>query len=119
MMRHRVLIALASAVCLAVFPGITAYAKKKNADEARQFLQQIPRDQRIEQALNRLTFGARPDDAAQAKAIGLKVWIDNQLHPDRIAENQQACVSDSFMLSGRTVPIIGFRTASAHRFKAL
>src|ERR1700683_2967619 len=86
MVRHRVLIALASAVCLAVCPGIAAYAKKKNADEARQFLQQIPRDQRIEQALNRLTFGARPDDAAQAKAIGLKVWIDNQLHPDRIAE---------------------------------
>jgi uncharacterized protein (DUF1800 family) len=87
MMRHRVLIALASAVCLAVFPGIAAYAKKKNADEARQFLQQIPKDQRIEQALNRLTFGARPDDAAQVKAMGLKVWIDRQLHPDRIAEN--------------------------------
>jgi uncharacterized protein (DUF1800 family) len=87
MMRHRVLIAMACAVCLAAFPGITAYAKKKNADEARQFLQQIPKDERIEQALNRLTFGARPDDAAQVKAMGLKVWIDNQLHPDRIAEN--------------------------------
>lgn len=36
-MRPRVLIALASAVCLAAFPGVTAYAKKKNADEARQF----------------------------------------------------------------------------------
>src|SRR3984957_21138710 len=87
MMRQRVLIALASAVCLAVFPGIAAYAKKKNADEARQFLQQIPKDQRIEQALNRLTFGARPDDAAQVQAMGLKVWIDRQLHPERIAEN--------------------------------
>jgi uncharacterized protein (DUF1800 family) len=86
-MRHRILIALVSAVCLAVFPGITAHARKKNADETRQFLQQISKDQRIEQALNRLTFGARPDDAAQVKAIGLKVWIDNQLHPDRIAEN--------------------------------
>ena len=86
-MRHRVLIALGSAVCLAVFPGIAAYANKRNADEARQFLQQIPKDQRIEQALNRLTFGARPEDAAQVKAMGLKVWIDSQLHPDRIAEN--------------------------------
>jgi hypothetical protein len=86
-MRQRILIALASAACLVVFPGITAYAKKKSADEARQFLQQIPKDQRIEQALNRLTFGARPDDAAQVKAMGLKVWIDRQLHPDRIAEN--------------------------------
>jgi hypothetical protein len=86
-MRHQVLIALASAGCLAVFPGIAAYAKKKSADEARQFLQQIPKDQRIEQALNRLTFGPRPDDAAQVKAMGLKIWIDRQLHPDRIAEN--------------------------------
>jgi uncharacterized protein (DUF1800 family) len=87
MMRHRILIALASAVCLAVFPGLVAYAKKKNVEETRQFLQQIPKDQRIEQALNRLTFGARPDDAAEVQAIGLKVWIDRQLHPDRIAEN--------------------------------
>ncbi len=59
-MRCKVLIALASAVCLAAFPGIAAYARKKNADEARQFLQQIPKDQRIEQALNRLTFGRAP-----------------------------------------------------------
>src|ERR1700683_3669012 len=87
MMRPRVLSALASAVCLAVFPGIAAYAKKKNAGEARQFLQQIPKDQRIEQALNRLTFGARPHDAAQVRAMGLKVWIDRQLHPGQIAEN--------------------------------
>jgi hypothetical protein len=87
-MRHQVLIVLASAGCLAVFlPGIAAYANKKSADEAPQFLQQIPKDQRIEQALNRLTFGPRPDDAAQVKAMGLKVWIDRQLHPDRIAEN--------------------------------
>jgi hypothetical protein len=90
-MRHQVLIALASAGCLAVFPGIAAYANayanKKSADEARQFLQQIPKDRRIEQALNRLTFGPRPDDAAQVKAMGLKIWIDRQLHPDRIAEN--------------------------------
>src|ERR1700693_4703136 len=87
MMRRRVSIALASAVCLAVFSGVAAFAKKKNAEEARQFLQQIPKDQRVEQALNRLTFGARPGDSAQVKAMGLKVWIDRQLHPDRIAEN--------------------------------
>ena len=71
-MRTKVLLALASAVCLAIFPGIMAYARK-NADEAREFLQQIPKDQRIEQALNRLTFGGRPGDADQVKAMGLKV----------------------------------------------
>jgi uncharacterized protein (DUF1800 family) len=74
-------------VCLATLPAVSAYAKKKDAQEARQFLQQIPKDQHIEQALNRLTFGPRPGDAAQVKAMGLKVWIDQQLHPERIAEN--------------------------------
>ena len=39
------------------------------------------------QALNRLTFGARPGDVEQVKAMGLKKWIDLQLHPDRIPEN--------------------------------
>src|SRR5579862_1089341 len=87
MMRHRVTIALATAVGMAVFPGITAYANKKYADEARQFVQQIPKDQLTEQALNRLTFGARPGDAAQVKTVGLKAWIEQQLHPERIAEN--------------------------------
>ena len=87
MMRCKVLFALASVVGLAIAPGIAAYAKKKNADEARQFLQQIQKDQRIEQALNRLTFGARPGDEAAVKAMGLKVWIDRQLHPNQIAEN--------------------------------
>ena len=89
-MRSRALLALASAVCLVTIPAIAVSAKKKDAKEsgvARQFLQQIPKDQRIEQALNRLTFGPRPGDAAQVKAIGLKAWIDQQLHPNRIEEN--------------------------------
>ncbi len=92
-MRSRALLALASAACLVTIPAIAVSAKKKDAKDAkesgvaRQFLQQIPKDQRIEQALNRLTFGPRPGDAAQVKAIGLKAWIDQQLHPNRIEEN--------------------------------
>src|SRR5580693_6365674 len=83
-MRYRVRIALACVICFA------AYAHRKsagNSDQARQFLQPIPKDQRIDQALNRLAFGARPGDAAQVKAIGLKVWIARQLHPESIPEN--------------------------------
>ncbi len=92
-MRSRALLALASAVCMVTIPAIAVSAKKKNAKDARetgvgrQFLQQIPKDQRIEQALSRLTFGPRPGDAAQVKAIGLKAWIDLQLHPNRVEEN--------------------------------
>jgi uncharacterized protein (DUF1800 family) len=87
-MRKRALLALAVALGLAAFPGISAYAKKKEVDRTRQFLQQIPRNERIEQALNRLTYGPRPGDAERVQVIGLKKWIDLQLHPDRIPENR-------------------------------
>ena len=50
------------------------------------FSKQISMEDRILHALNRLTFGARPGDAAQVKAVGLKKWIDLQLHPERIPE---------------------------------
>jgi uncharacterized protein (DUF1800 family) len=92
-MRSRALLALASAVCLVTIPAIAVSAQKKNAKNARetavprQFLQEIPKDKRIEHALNRLTFGPRPGDAAQVKSIGMKAWIDQQLHPNRIEEN--------------------------------
>ena len=78
---------IATALCLVT--AIAASVKKdaKEAQEARAFLQQIPKEQRIEQALNRLTFGPRPGDVAQVKAMGLKKWMDLQLHPDRIPEN--------------------------------
>jgi uncharacterized protein (DUF1800 family) len=47
------------------------------------------KDRRIAHALNRLTFGARPADTVTVKRIGLDKWIDQQLHPERLAENPQ------------------------------
>jgi uncharacterized protein (DUF1800 family) len=44
-------------------------------------------DRAIEQALNRLTFGARPGDAARIRAAGLESWIDRQLDPKRIDDS--------------------------------
>jgi uncharacterized protein (DUF1800 family) len=67
--------------------GVAAYADKKEADQARQFFQQIPNDEKILQALNRLTFGPRPGDAAQVRSMGLKKWMELQLHPEAIPEN--------------------------------
>jgi uncharacterized protein (DUF1800 family) len=55
--------------------------------ETSSFNKPISGDDRIQQALNRLTFGARPGDVEQVKATGLKKWIDLQLHPDRVPEN--------------------------------
>ena len=86
---RRVAFALATALCLAAIPAISvsAYANKRKAAEAREFLKQIPDNQKILQALNRLTFGPRPGDAQAVKAMGLKKWIDQQLHPASISEN--------------------------------
>src|SRR5207302_8126162 len=86
-MRNRLVLALAGVVCLAAVPGISGYNKKKNADEGRQFQQPLAGDEKILQALNRLTFGPRPGDLQAVKAMGLKKWIDRQLDPERIAEN--------------------------------
>jgi uncharacterized protein (DUF1800 family) len=51
---------------------------------AATFSKRITPDQRVQQALNRLTFGPRPGDAERVKSLGLKKWIDLQLHPERI-----------------------------------
>jgi uncharacterized protein (DUF1800 family) len=104
-MRNRLAFALAGIVCLAAVPGISGYTnKRKNADEARQFQQQLTNDEKILQALNRLTFGSRPGDAEAVKAMGLKKWIDRQLHPDGIAENPLLAAKlktlDSLEMSG-------------------
>ena len=47
----------------------------------------LSKDQKIEHALSRLTFGARPGEAAEVRKLGLDRWIDRQLHPERIAED--------------------------------
>jgi uncharacterized protein (DUF1800 family) len=44
-------------------------------------------EQRIQQALNRLTFGARPGDLEEVRKLGVEKWIELQLHPERIPEN--------------------------------
>jgi len=38
----------------------------------------------VAHVLNRLTFGPRPGDLDQARRVGLKAWVDRQLHPERI-----------------------------------
>src|SRR5256714_9494466 len=53
----------------------------------RSDVRELPADQQIIQALNRLTFGARPGDVLKVRAIGLENWIDQQLHPDKIDDS--------------------------------
>ncbi len=54
-----------------------------------QFNQPLNNDQEILHALNRLTFGPRPGDVEAVRKMGLKNWIDQQLHPERISENPE------------------------------
>ncbi len=64
-----------------------AARKPAKAAVARSDTRELPADQQIIQALNRLTFGPRPGDVARVRAIGLDNWIDLQLHPDKINDN--------------------------------
>src|SRR5580693_5789768 len=70
-MRKALHFALAWAIVAAVVPAVTT----------------VSEDSRILHALDRLTFGARPGDLEQVRAMGLKKWIDLQLNPKRIPEN--------------------------------
>jgi hypothetical protein len=38
-------------------------------------------------ALDRLAFGPRPGDVERVAATGVDRWIDQQLHPERLAED--------------------------------
>jgi uncharacterized protein (DUF1800 family) len=62
--------------------GVAAEAKK-----AAEFSKKLSSGDRIQQALNRLTFGARPGDVENVRRIGLGKWMDRQLHPEAIPEN--------------------------------
>jgi len=78
MKRLRCLLGAAALLVIAV-----AFAGKATG----RFDQKLSADKRIVHVLNRLTFGLRPGDAAQVRRLGVKKWIDLQLHPDRIQEN--------------------------------
>ena len=44
--------------------------------------------QRAVHVLNRLAFGARPGDVDKVLDEGVDVWIDRQLHPERIPDRE-------------------------------
>jgi uncharacterized protein (DUF1800 family) len=79
-MRITKLVAVAAALLCAI-PVVTPAQKTVIA---RSDVRELPADQQIIQALNRLTFGPRPGDVQKVRAIGLDKWIDQQLHPEKI-----------------------------------
>src|SRR5580658_1235566 len=66
---------------------LTARTAKKTVADYRQFQTKLSKDDQVLHVLDRLTFGPRPGDVDALKKMGLKKWVDLQLHPDRIPEN--------------------------------
>ncbi len=50
---------------------------------------------RAEHALNRLAFGARPGEVERVLRIGVDRWIEQQLHPERIADRSFPDIADA------------------------
>ena len=73
--------------------GLPASSSKKPPMAApadfSQFQKKLNKDQQILHALDRLTFGPRPGDVEAVKKMGLKKWIDQQLHPEKLPENPE------------------------------
>jgi uncharacterized protein (DUF1800 family) len=67
--------------------AVAAYGASAGGDPSGLFETKLSPEQKTEQALNRLTFGARPGDVEEVRKLGLEKWIELQLHPERIAEN--------------------------------
>ncbi|HLW76687.1 MAG TPA: DUF1800 family protein, partial [Bryobacteraceae bacterium] len=69
--------------------ALTARTDKKAAADYAQFRKKLSKDDQVLHAVDRLTFGPRPGDVAAVKKMGVKKWIDLQLHPERIKENPE------------------------------
>ena len=69
-----------SLVC--AVPSLLA-RKKDQAPDANPDEQK----KRAVHALNRLTFGPRPQDVQQVMALGVERWIDLQLHPEKVNDS--------------------------------
>jgi uncharacterized protein (DUF1800 family) len=73
---------LAASVCGAQSTKAASASMPASASTSQS--QELLPDEQVQQALNRLTFGARPGDAEKVRSMGVDKWIDSQLHPERI-----------------------------------
>jgi len=79
-------------VSTSVFANVKKIKKAKASDNPKQYIsfsEPLSEAARERHALDRLTFGPRPGDFAAIHKMGLKKWLDRQLHPEKIAENPE------------------------------
>jgi uncharacterized protein (DUF1800 family) len=67
--------------CLTGLAAAVAVAPQSQAQVREQTA-----DQQVRHVLNRLAFGPRPGDYERVRAMGVDAWIEQQLHPERIAD---------------------------------
>jgi uncharacterized protein (DUF1800 family) len=91
-MRITKVIGIAAAMWLSVAP-VGVFAQKSGVKTpaktviARSDVRELSADQQIIQALNRLTFGAKPGDILKVRTMGLDNWINQQLQPNKINDD--------------------------------
>jgi uncharacterized protein (DUF1800 family) len=89
------------AVLMLGLPIASSPKSTKPAQNAKLFQKSLNKNDQILHALDRLTFGPQPGDVEHLKKIGLKKWIDQQLHPEGIKEN--------FALEAQLLPLESLR----------
>src|SRR6266436_4580273 len=99
-MMFREMIASALTASLLVLP-VPAPAAKKPAEDRVFQAKLSDKDSQVLHALDRLTFGPRPGDVDQVRKLGVKKWVDLQLHPERVKE--------SALLSAKLEPLESLR----------
>ena len=60
---------------------------EQNPPRYAGFNEPLNNEEQIRHALDRLTFGPTPGDAAAVARVGLRQWVRGQLHPESVAEN--------------------------------
>jgi len=107
------LIRIVAAMLVSVAP-VGVSAQKSGAKSpaktviARSDVRELPADQQIIQALNRISFGAKPGDILKVRAIGLDNWIDQQLRPEKINDDAlNAFIGNYFALSQNQNDLLG------------
>src|SRR5258706_10882504 len=72
-------------------------------------------EQQAQHALSRLAFGPRPGDVAKVRAMGVEKWIDEQLHPEKIADAAGADAVKRYRSLGASTEEIATAARDAQR----
>ena len=67
-------------------PGAAAPTSASQVPPARSELRAAG-DREVRHALSRLTYGSRPGEVERVRALGLDVWLERQLHPEKIDDS--------------------------------